>query len=254
MVYYYDSKCHSSGYYPTEEFIILDPPPNPTPKENGSIFSWFSTKLNGSEAITTNPLHEVVEEEETGVGAGIEVRSVVGVVPSDIDFSEIKSTTNQSSITTPQRPIRNDLRDKFGMTPDKSNRLSTSKLSLQPVEVTPAPPLHTPSPALVLAASGNGNGNDRDNGNDSNMNTRLLLPTAGQSSYTESVGESKDDEIMLTDRSYVSSAQNPRPRDLADKLVADQEARQSLLSTKQQNLNHSSISMKSLASSRSSVR
>lgn len=44
MVYNYDAKYNDSGYYPTDDYIIVDPPKNPdlkTPK--ASIFSSFWT-------------------------------------------------------------------------------------------------------------------------------------------------------------------------------------------------------------------
>lgn len=219
MVYNYDVKCHSSGYYPTEEFIIIDPPPNPYPKENASIFSWFSTKVSGSEAVITNPLHEVDDGAED---KGTEVRSVVGDVPDEVDFS-LKSVE-----TTPLRPVRNDLREKYGVTPERP--LSTT-INPHPTDITPK--LSTNAPHVDSSNS--------------------IPPPLSTISFSTNAADSKDDDMMLTDRSYISSAANPRPRDLNDKLLADQEARQKLLSVKQQNF-QSAISMRSFTSSAASKR
>lgn len=226
MVFYYDAKLHSDGYYPTEEFVILDPPVNPPVEENFSILSWFSTRRLDAEAMTTSPMHEEKAGEETIDRPG----DVVGI-PEILDPS-------QSLASTPSRPVQGGLRERLSMrlnvTPDRlSARMNSAEISHQSTDaISPTPiPIKTSTPGPTSG-----------------------VPPLSHISYALSDADGKEDEDMnLTERSWVSSAQNPRPRSVAEKLAASDEARKSLLSTKQQSQQHS-ISLTSIATNKASTR
>jgi hypothetical protein len=109
MIYTYDSKYHDSGYYPTDDFKILGPPPNPgLKKEKQSYLSMFwSSGKSSPQPPSITPVEQAGLHMELAESKDDE-KSTKSSVYSPILESNITKSSEKNIASSPYRPLEKD--------------------------------------------------------------------------------------------------------------------------------------------------